>query len=183
MNRYVILLRGADSLDREAVKAALGYIGYRNVAMPEGSLDAAADSADSTLRKMEAELGFELGARAGAPATAIVMGLDEYAVLAAEHPLGEGGGGPLYVSFLSREPARADVEALLETMDGVDEHAVIGRAVYTRYGKGYEASRRGNAFLEKMLKTPAATRTWDRARELLALAQAGARRSVTRRIE
>jgi hypothetical protein len=54
-------------------------------------------------------------------------------------------------------------------MNGVDEHAVVGRAVYSYYGKGYEASRRSNEFMAKLLKISAITRSWAEMREIAAL--------------
>ncbi len=175
MNRYIILLRGVNvggvSLKMEDFRAALAYIGFKDIKTYIQSGNAVADSADSTLRKMESEIEFELAAKIGRKVAAIVSPLEEFSAIAAGHPLADRGPADrLYLTLLSQVPSRGDAENLLDTMNGVDEHAIEGRAVYSYYGDGYGSSRRDNTFIEKMLKVTATTRNWNSVQALAALA-------------
>jgi len=74
------------------------------------------------------------------------------------------------VTVLSHDPAAENIESLMETMNDVDEHVLLNRAVYSYYGKGYGNSKRSNNFLEKILKVSATTRNWATMNELSRLA-------------
>jgi len=133
--------------------------------------DAAFDAVDNSRRKMEAEIGYELRHSAGGSLGVVLMTLDELRFAAASHPLADRGPTErLFVTVLGHEPSREDLALLLETMNGVDEHEVVGSAVFSYYGAGYESSRRSNAFIEKVLKAPATTRPWSSMVGLLELA-------------
>lgn len=178
MAKYVILLRGVNvggaSLSMEDFRSALAYIGFKNARTYIQSGNAVAESPDTTIRKMESEIEYELASRMGRKVAAFVVPADEFARAAAAHPLA-GEDRPdreedkLYVTVLSQSPSRGDEDNLMDTMNGVDEHLVRGRFVYSYYGEGYGKSRRDNTFIEKMLKVTATTRNWNTMRRLLAM--------------
>lgn len=175
MSSYVVLTKGVDP-GRAAPEAGnlakvLGYIGFGKIRTSPDGRDAAFEAVDDNRRKMEAEIAGELKYQARAGFVAIVLTSAEFATIAAEHPLADQGeAGNLYVTVLSHDPAREDVAMLMETMNGIDMHEVAGRAVYSRYGHGYESSRRSNEFIEKVMKVPAVLRTWAELQSLAALA-------------
>lgn len=176
MSGYVVLLRGVEPgavpVTVEGLRKILAYIGFHDIRVQAGTGDAAFEARDNNRRKMEAEIGYELRHTFRTERGVVLLTIEEFRAMAAAHPLADRGDeSKLYLTVLSHEPAREDVDLLLETMNGLDEHAVVGKAVYSYYGAGYEASRRSNEFFEKVMKIQAATRTWTAIRSLLALVQ------------
>lgn len=179
MSAYVALPRVPESgeapVGGAALRRILLYIGFRKVQVLDDGSGAAFEAEDNNRRKMEAEISFEIRHETGSTLGVILLTREELAAIAASHPLaGSGEETNLYVTVLSHEPAREDVETLLGTMNGVDEHAVAGKAIYSRYGAGYRSSRRSNEFFEKLLGIQASTRTWSDMGRLLELSSASA---------
>lgn len=178
MSGYVLLLRGGEPFSAPAAPAAtadglrriLSYIGHRNIRVQPETGDAAFEAIDNNRRKMEAEIGYELKHAFRTDRGVVLLTQEEFRAMAAAHPLADrGGADKLFVTILTHEPAREDVAMLMETMNGIDEHVVMGKAVYSFYGAGYESSRRSTEFIEKVMKINAATRTWQAMLELLEL--------------
>ncbi|OHD22381.1 MAG: hypothetical protein A2Y38_22155 [Spirochaetes bacterium GWB1_59_5] len=200
MSGYLLLLRGGDyytapalsqvmaPVTGEGLRGILSYIGFKNVRIQPETGDAAFEAIDNNRRKMEAEIGYELKHAFRTDRGVVLLTQEEFRAMAARHPLSDRGDeDKLFITILTHEPAREDVAMLMETMNGVDEHAVIGKAVYSYYGAGYESSRRSTEFIEKVMKIQAATRTWKALRALLGLlsnekldVDSGARRSIPR---
>jgi len=175
---YLLLLRGGESspasgvlpVTAEGIRKILSYIGHRNIKVQPETGDAAFEALDNNRRKMEAEIGYELKHAFRTDRGVVLLTQEEFRAMAAGHPLADRGGeDKLFVTILTHEPAREDVAMLMETMNGVDEHAVVGKAVYSYYGAGYESSRRSTEFIEKVMKIQATTRTWKDLRALLGL--------------
>jgi uncharacterized protein (DUF1697 family) len=165
MARYLALLRGVNVggvvLKMGDFKRTLEYIGYKNVRTYIQSGNALFESEDSNKRMMESAIGNEVKALVGRDIVVIVKSFEELRRIVGSHPLAElGDPDKLYVTLLAYDPAKEDVEALMETMNDVDRHEVLHRAVYSYYGEGYGKSRRSNNFIEKILKVPATTRNW-----------------------
>jgi len=178
MSTYIALLRGplfgvptgAPAATAERLRGILAYIGFKRIRVDAAAGAAVFEATDNNRKKMEAEIGFELRHAAEPGVSVILMTLGELRTAAA-HPLAAmGDEGKMYVTVLAHETSRENIDLLMETMNGVDEHAVVGTAVFSYYGAGYEASRRSNEFFEKVLKAPATTRTWATMRRLLELA-------------
>lgn len=182
------LLQGATPMTGDGLRGILSYIGFRNVRIQPQTGDAAFEAIDNNRRKMEAEISYELKHAFRSDRGVVLLTQEEFRAMAAGHPLADRGDeDKLFVTILTHEPAREDVAMLMETMNGIDEHAVIGKAVYSYYGAGYESSRRSTEFIEKVMKIQATTRTWKALRALLGLladekpkADPGARRSIPR---
>ena len=117
---------------------------------------------------MEAEIAFELQNIAKVKTVAIVLEKEELRNVVGAHPLAYMGDEKnLYVTLLTSEPNREEIDALMETMNDVDKHEVRHKAVYSYYGNGYGTSKRTNNFLEKMLKVSATTRNWATMKKLM----------------
>ncbi len=178
MSGYVLLLRGGESFSTpgtlpvtvEGLHRILSYIGHRNIRIDPETGDATFEAVDNNRRKMEAEIGYELRHAFRVDRGLVLLTQEEFRAMADAHPLADRGAeDKLFVTILTHEPAREDVAMLMETMNGIDEHAVIGKAVYSYYGSGYESSRRSTEFIEKVMKLQATTRTWKAIKKLLAL--------------
>ncbi len=178
MSGYVLLLRSGESLTTqgnlpvtaEGLRRILSYIGHRNIRIDPETGDAAFEAVDNNRRKMEAEIGYELKHAFRSDRGLVLLTQEEFRAMVDAHPLADRGDeDKLFVTILTHEPAREDVAMLMETMNGVDEHAVIGKAVYSYYGSGYESSRRSTEFIEKVMKLQATTRTWKAMKKLFAL--------------
>ncbi len=178
MSGYVLLLRGGGSLAMpgtipvtvEGLRRILSYIGHRNIRIDPETGDAAFEAVDNNRRKMEAEISYELKHAFRIDRGLVLLTQEEFRAMADAHPLADRGvEDKLFVTILTHEPAREDVAMLMETMNGIDEHAVIGKAVYSYYGSGYESSRRSTEFIEKVMKLQATTRTWKAMKALLSL--------------
>jgi uncharacterized protein (DUF1697 family) len=178
MGTYVALIRGINVggivLKMEELKGLLEYIGYSKVRTYIQSGNAVFESRESNKRRMEASLAQELKNKLDREIGVIVKSVEELRRIAEAHPLAElGDPKNLYVTFLSYDPTKSDIEALMETMNEVDRHEVMNRVVYSYYGQGYGNSKRSNNFLEKMLKVVATTRNWKVVQELAAFASEG----------
>jgi uncharacterized protein (DUF1697 family) len=155
----------------EDFKSALEYIGFTKVRTYIQSGNALFESDDDNKRRMEASIAGEIKGKAGRDIVVIVKTIPELRRIVELHPLaGLGEPGKLYVTVLSHDPAKEDVETLMETMNDVDRHEVVGRVVYSYYGEGYGNSKRSNNFIEKILKVSATTRNWETMNKLLDLA-------------
>ncbi|HWP67767.1 MAG TPA: DUF1697 domain-containing protein, partial [Rectinemataceae bacterium] len=96
--------------------------------------------------------------------------MDELKSIVESHPLADRGDADnLYVTLLSHQPQREDVEVLMETMNDIDKHEVKNRVVYSYYGNGYGTSKRSNNFIEKILKVSATTRNWSTMHKIMEL--------------
>jgi uncharacterized protein (DUF1697 family) len=171
MSRYVAFIRGINVggvvLKMEDLKKMLEYIGFSNVSTYIQSGNALFESKESNKRKMEAEIAQEIKNKVDRDIVVIVKTVDELRRIAEAHPLaGLGDEKNLYVTVLSYDPTGPDVEILMETMNEVDRHEVMHRAVYSYYGQGYGNSKRSNNFIEKILKVSATTRNWSTMRKL-----------------
>jgi uncharacterized protein (DUF1697 family) len=175
MGKYLALLRGVNVggvvLKMEDFRRILEYIGFTKVRTYIQSGNALFESDEDNKRRMEASIAGELKAKVGRDIVVIVKTIPELRRIAELHPLaGQGDPDKLYVTFLSHEPAKEEVEALMETMNDIDRHEVAGRVVYSYYGEGYGNSKRSNNFIEKILKVSATTRNWETVNKLLDLA-------------
>jgi uncharacterized protein (DUF1697 family) len=165
MGKYIAFLRavniGSTALTMEDLRNTFEYIGYKKVKTYIQSGNAVFEHSESNKRRMEAEINSELKNRVNVATVAIVLTKEELKAIAEVHPLAQlGEEKNLYVTLLSHEPAKEDVEVLMETMNDIDKHVVKHRIVYSYYGEGYETSRRSNNFIEKILKVSATTRNW-----------------------
>lgn len=173
--KYLALLRGVNVggvvLKMEDFKSALEYIGFTKVRTYIQSGNALFESDDDNKRRMEASIAGELKAKVGREVAVIVKTIPELRRIVELHPLaGLGDPGNLYVTVLSYDPAKEDIETLMETMNDIDRHEVDHRVVYSYYGEGYGNSKRSNNFIEKILKVSATTRNWETMNKLLDLA-------------
>ncbi|MCG7852160.1 MAG: DUF1697 domain-containing protein, partial [Methanosarcinaceae archaeon] len=156
MSTYIALLRGVNAggviLEMEDFRTILEYIGFQKIRIHAQSGNAIFETNDSSRKKMEAEISYEIRNKIGNPVVVVLLTLDELRSVAAAHPLASFGDPEnQYVTVLVQEPGAADAAILLDTMNGVDTHEVVGRMVYSYYGEGYEKSRRTNNFIEKVL--------------------------------
>lgn len=179
MDTYMLFLGNALNGTPEPTAAGLSktlaYIGFGSLRVSSSNRDAAFQGDNPNKKMLEAQIRHELAYIAGTEADVIVMTAQGFERLAASHPLAEDAPpGSLYVTMLAFEPAPLNVDTLLHTMNGIDEHDIRGRVIYSRYGKGYEFSRRSNEFLAKLLRVPAVTRSWDDIQDLLRLCEPGA---------
>jgi uncharacterized protein (DUF1697 family) len=173
--KYLALLRGVNVggvvLKMEDFRSALEYIGFTKVRTYIQSGNALFESDDDNKRRMEASIAGEIKAKARRDIVVIVKTIPELRRIAELHPLaGLGDPGNLYVTVLSHDPAKEDIETLMETMNDIDRHEVAHRVVYSYYGQGYGNSKRSNNFIEKILKVSATTRNWETMNKLLDLA-------------
>jgi uncharacterized protein (DUF1697 family) len=178
MSRYIAFVRGVNVggvvLKMEDLKQVLEYIGYSNVRTYIQSGNAVFDSKEANKRKMEAEIAGEIKGKIDRDVVVIVKTVEELRRIVDSHPLAElGPEKNLYVTLLSHDPAKPDIEVLMETMNDVDRHEVGNRAVYSYYGEGYGNSKRSNNFIEKILKVSATTRNWSTMNKLLQIASEG----------
>jgi uncharacterized protein (DUF1697 family) len=178
MSRYIALIRGINVggvvLKMEDLRHILEYVGFSGVKTYIQSGNAVFDSDESNKRKMEAEIAQEIKNKIDRSVVVIVKTVEELRRIVEAHPLaGLGDADKLYVTVLAYDPTGPDVEILMETMNDVDRHEVMNRAVYSFYGQGYGNSKRSNNFIEKILKVPATTRNWATMNKLLELATEG----------
>lgn len=165
MGKYIAFLRavnvGGTVLKMEDFRKTLEYISYKKVKTYIQSGNAVFEHTESNKRRMEAEITSELKNRLNVATVVIVLTKEELQAVVESHPLVHlGDGKNLYVTLLSHESAKEDVEVLMETMNDIDKHEVKHRVVYSYYGEGYGTSRRSNNFIEKILKVSATTRNW-----------------------
>lgn len=66
----------------------------------------------------------------------------------------------LHVTFLSHEPAAADLDWLGSLETSPERLAVLGDCVYLYCPNGYGRTKLSNSFLERRLGTAATTRNW-----------------------
>lgn len=72
----------------------------------------------------------------------------------------------LYVTFLSRSPAKGALKTLDAVPAAPDQFRCSGRAVYLHCPNGYHESKLTNNVLEKMLKVGTTTRNWKTVNQL-----------------
>ena len=178
MSRYIALIRGINVggvvLKMEDLRHILEYVGFSGVKTYIQSGNAVFDSDESNKRKMEAEIAQEIKNKIDRSVVVIVKTVEELKRIVEAHPLADlGEEDKLYVTVLAYDPTGPDVEILMETMNDVDRHEVMNRAVYSYYGQGYGNSKRSNNFIEKILKVSATTRNWATMNKLLELATEG----------
>lgn len=174
MAKYIAFLRGVNVggvvLKMEDFKKVLEYLGYKNIKTYIQSGNAVFENSDSNKRRMEAEIAFEIKIKSIVTTVVIVLSMDELKSIVESHPLaGLGDADNLYVTLLSHQPQREDVEVLMETMNDIDKHEVKNRVVYSYYGNGYGTSKRSNNFIEKILKVSATTRNWNTMHKIMEL--------------
>ena len=179
MDTYLVFLgdavQGSSEPTSAGLRKTLEYIGCSRIRVSSSMRDAVFQGDNPNKKMLEAQIHHELKYVAKTEAEVIVVSAREFEGLAASHPLAEEAApGTLYVTILAFDPAPLDVDTLLHTMNGVDEHDVRGRVVYSRYGKGYGSSRRSNEFIAKLLGVPAITRPWGEMQGLLSLCGSGA---------
>ena len=179
MDTYLVFLgenaHGSSESTSDGLRKTLEYIGCSGIRVSSSMRDAVFQGENPNRKMLEAQIHHELKYLAGKEAEVIVVSGREFERLAAVHPLAvEALPDTLYVTILAFDPAPLDVDTLLHTMNGVDEHDVRGRVVYSCYGKGYGSSRRSNEFIAKLLGIPAITRSWDEIQGLLGLCGTGA---------
>jgi uncharacterized protein (DUF1697 family) len=175
MGKYIALIRGINVggivLEMEELRKILEYIGFSRVKTYIQSGNVIFESSEDNKRRMEAEIAQEMKHKVGRDIAVIVKTVAELKRIVALHPLAQmGDPNKLYVTVLSDDPAKEDIEALMETMNDVDRHEIMNRVVYSYYGEGYGNSKRSNNFLEKMLKVSATTRNWATMNKLLDIA-------------
>jgi uncharacterized protein (DUF1697 family) len=176
---YIALIRGVNVggivLRMDDLKKMLEYIGFSKVRTYIQSGNAVFESKEVNKRKMESEIAQEIKNKLDRDIGVIVKSAEELRRIAEEHPLaGLGDPKNLYVTILSHDPAAPEVEDLMETMNDVDRHEILHRAVYSYYGQGYGNSKRSNNFIEKILKVSATTRNWATIRRLAELGSGAA---------
>jgi len=178
MATYIALLRGVNvggvTLKMEDLKRMLEYIGFSNARTYIQSGNALFESKEVNKRKMEAEIAQEIKNKIDRDIVVIVKTVEEFRRIAEEHPLASlGDPKNLYVTVLSHDPAAPDVEDLLGTMNDIDRHEIMHRAVYSYYGQGYGNSKRSNNFIEKILKVSGTTRNWETIQRLAEMGAGG----------
>ncbi len=180
MGKYIAFLRGINVggivLKMEDFRKVLEYLGYGKVKTYIQSGNAVFENGESNKRRMEAEIAFELRIKSKIETVAIVLAADELKSVVKSHPLAAlGDAGNLYVTLLSDQPRREEVDILMETMNDIDRHEVIGKVVYSYYGNGYGTSKRSNNFIEKILKVKATTRNWATMNKMMELCEESVR--------
>jgi len=176
MGKYIAFLRavnvGGAVLRMEDFRKTLEYIGYSGVKTYIQSGNAVFEHTESNKRRMEAEIDSELKNRLKVETLAIVLSREELQAAVESHPLSHMGDAKnLYVTLLSHEAAKEELETLMETMNDIDRHEVRHRVVYSYYGEGYGKSRRSNNFIEKILKVSATTRNWTTMKAVMDLCE------------
>ena len=174
MGKYVVFLRGVNVggiiLKMEDFKKALEYIGYKNIITYIQSGNAIFEHSESNKRMMESAIIEEIRNIAKISTNAIVLTKDELKNIIESHPLENmGDENKLYVTILSHDPAKEDMDILMETMNDIDKHVIKHKIVYSFYGNGYGISKRSNNFIEKILKVSATTRNWHTMKSIFAL--------------
>lgn len=156
--RYVAFLRAVNTPGRnvkmERIRLGFESAGYDNVhtfiASGNVIFDAAARVAiDSIESALEAEAGFRI--------PVFLRTADEVIDVADLAPFGDGVDG-FEVSFLPAEPDQAAAAALVDTITGPDQLAVIGREVYWLLGGPRAESDHREPTVVKVLGMPTTRR-------------------------
>ncbi|WP_242929369.1 DUF1697 domain-containing protein [Pontibacter vulgaris] len=77
----------------------------------------------------------------------------------------------LYFTFLSEEPAQANIEALSKYDYSPEAYSINGKLLYFFAANGYGKAKMNNNFIESKLKLKATTRNWNTINKLVEIAQ------------
>ncbi len=105
----------------------------------------------------------------------LVLALDELEEIVDKNPFDKTKlktGELIYLTVLSKEPAKEKVGELIKIKNSIDSFEVIDRTVYLLCRKGYTKSAFNNNSIEKILKVSATTRNIDTMTKLLELGRA-----------
>jgi uncharacterized protein (DUF1697 family) len=160
---WVALLRAVNLGSRNKVpmarlRRALEEGGYENVRTVIASGNVVFERARPSARAIEQLLVDEFGV----DTTVLLRSAAQIRALAAADPF---GGENAYVAFLAKKPSAA----ALRSLDGLDEHALVGSDLVLHFPSGYSAAQLTGAVLEKKLGCEATVRNWRTVEKLAAL--------------
>jgi len=172
---YIALLRGVNvggnTLSMERLRALGAELGLRNARtyVQSGNL---VFEADRTAAHWSETLEKALAGMSRLPVTVLVRTGTELAAAVERNPfLRENGvdSARLYVTFLSKAPAKPALAALQAIDAGADRLSHVGREVYLHCPAGYGRTKLNNNILERVLGVAATTRNWRTVTTLAAM--------------
>ncbi len=177
MKTYIALLRGINVsgqklIKMEALRNALGELGFTNVSTYIQSGNILFQSAVSATAKLETQIHDLIRKQFGFDVRVLVVTPDALRQTVALNPFQKDGIAlpQPYVSFLSERPKPENAK-VLESMDfGNDRFEIIGNNIYIHYADGAGKTKLSNAVIEKKLQLDSTARNWKTVRKLLELA-------------
>jgi uncharacterized protein (DUF1697 family) len=159
---WVALLRAVNLGSRNKVPMAelrrlLEDEGYGDVRTVIASGNVVFDRAKPSARSLEKLIADAFGV----DTTVLLRSAAQIRKLAAAKPFASNA----YVAFLAKRPTAA----VLRSLDGLDEHELVGSDLVLHFPKGYSAAQLTGAVLEKHLGTQATVRNWRTVEKLAAL--------------
>jgi uncharacterized protein (DUF1697 family) len=163
MGSWVALLRAVNLGSRNRVPMAelrrvLEDAGYADVRTVIASGNVVFAHAKPSARALERSIADAFGVRT----TVVLRSAPQIRKLAAADPF---RGENAYVAFLAQKPSAA----ALRSLDGLDEHALVGSDLVLHFPSGYSAAQLTGAVLEKKLGIEATVRNWRTVEKLAAL--------------
>lgn len=165
---------GRNKLPMKDLRALFAAAGCTDVRTYIQSGNVIFDSGAANMDGLADEIAAALAARFGHNVPVVLRTIEELAWAATANPFLEPDADPrsLHVSFLSKRPQKAAVEALDADRSPPDEFAVIGREIYLRCPNGVARSKLTNAWFDSKLGATSTMRNWNTVTKLLALAGA-----------
>ena len=179
MQTYIAILRGINVSGQKMMKmAALATmfesLGFKNVQtyIQTGNVIFKSEPEDTgeLAERIKAEIvktfGFEV------PVIVMTKGELEYVfknnhfTTARDEDLSK-----LHVTFLSAEPAQADMDKVASKRYDSDDFIICDKFIYLFCPNGYGRTKLSNSFFESKLKVTASTRNWKTVGELVRLAE------------
>lgn len=173
MPDYVALLRGVNVGGRSLLKMAdlrkvVEGLGYENVRTYINSGNALFRTSDRSRDSIAAEIRSALSEFAGRDIAVVVRSKSDLARVAGHNPFPDADPRLLHVAFLSAEPSRADVIAMMALFDGHPERAEIrGSEAYVDFVNGAGTSKIDFKRIEKAGSIEATARNWRSVNTLL----------------
>jgi uncharacterized protein (DUF1697 family) len=163
MATWVALLRAVNlgshnKVPMAALRRVLEEAGYANVRTVIASGNVVFERAKPSARAIEGLLAGEFGV----DTTVLLRSAAQLRRLAKADPF---GGDNAYVAFLSKKPSAA----ALRSLDGLDEHALVGSDLVLHFPNGYGSAQLTGGVLEKRLGVLATVRNWRTVEKLAAL--------------
>jgi len=132
-----------------ALRRVLEDAGYGDVRTVIASGNVVFEHARPSARAIERLIAGEFGV----DTTVLLRSAAQIRKLAAADPF---GGQNAYVAFLTKKPTTA----ALKSLEGLDEHELVGSDLVVQFPSGYAAAQLTGAVLEKKLGCAATVRNW-----------------------